>query len=76
MHLRHQRHKKLRLLTIIDMQSTFLPAILPDVHRFKKFFFTGSLGNKFVNIWLLKISPHLKRIATVLCDLSLIATLV
>jgi len=48
-HLRHQRHRKLLLLTIINMQSTFFPAILPNVYRFKKFF-TVRLGNKFVEV--------------------------
>ena len=52
-----------------------LPAILPYVHRFKKFF-AGRLSNKFVKIWPLKISPHLKCVATLPCDLSLITTLV
>ena len=33
-HLRLQRHRKMPLLTIINMQSTFLPAILLNVHRF------------------------------------------
>ena len=58
-HMCHQRHTKLLLLTIINMQSTFLPAMLPNVHRFKSFF-TGRLSNKFVRIWLLEILPHLK----------------
>jgi len=35
------------LLTIISMQSTFLPAVLPNVHLFEKFFVTGRLNNKF-----------------------------
>jgi len=47
-HLHHQRHRKLLLLTIINMQSTFLPVILPNAHRFKQFFFTGRLSDKFV----------------------------
>jgi len=38
MRLRHQHHKKLLLIMIINMQSTFLPASLADVHLFKKFF--------------------------------------
>jgi len=29
------------------LKSIFLPAILPNVHRYKKFF-TGRLSNKFV----------------------------
>jgi len=41
-----------------------------------KSFFTGRLSNKLAKIWLLKISPHLKRVATLPCDLSLIKTLV
>jgi len=49
-HLRHQRHRKLLLLTIINMQSIFLPAMLPNIHRFQKFFFTGTLGNIFVKM--------------------------
>ena len=73
-HRRHQRHRKLLLLTIINVQSTFLSAILPNVHRFKKFF-TGRLVNKVVIIRLLKISPHLRCIATLRCDLSSITAL-
>jgi len=49
-HLRHQRRRKLLLPTIINVQSTFLPAILPNVHRFKKI--TDRLSNKFVKMWL------------------------
>jgi len=74
-HLHHQHPRKLLLLTIIDVQSTFLPAILSNTDRFKSFF-TGRLINKFVNIRLLKILPHLKCVATLRCDLSLITTLV
>jgi len=38
MHLHHQQNKKLRSLTIISAQSTFLSAILSTVHRLKRFF--------------------------------------
>ena len=42
-----------------------------------KSFFTDRLSSKFVKkIWLLKISPHLKFLGTLPCDLSLITTLV
>jgi len=68
-HLRHQRHRKLLLLTIINMQSTFIPAILPNVYRFKKFF-TVRLGNKFVEVWLLKMLPYFIRVATLPCLFS------
>jgi len=34
----HQHHRKLLSLAIKNTLSTFLPAILPHVHRFKKFF--------------------------------------
>jgi len=47
MHLRHQRHTKLLLLTIINMQSTFLPAMLLNIHRFKKAF---SLADLAINL--------------------------
>jgi len=46
MHLRHQRHRKLPLITIIKVLSTFLSVILPNVHRFKKFL---SLANSAKN---------------------------
>jgi len=53
------------------LQFTFLPVILPNVHRLEKFFFAGRLSNKFVKLWLSKISfTHLKCIATLPCDLS------
>jgi len=53
----------------------FLACNFANVHRFH--FFTGRLSNKFVKkTWLLKISPHLKCVATLPCDLSLIMTLV
>jgi len=57
------------------MQSTFLAAILPNVRRFKMFF--SLTNNKFVKkTRLLKISPRLKCVATLACDLSLITALV
>jgi len=37
-HLRLQRHRKLLLLTNINMQSTFLPDMPTNVHRIKKLF--------------------------------------
>jgi len=47
----HLRHRKPLLLTIINKHAShFLSAILPNVHRFNEFFFTGKLGNKFVKI--------------------------
>jgi len=45
LHLRHQHHRKLLLLTIIKVQSTFLPAVLPDVYQFKFFLLTHSTIN-------------------------------
>jgi len=39
MNLYHHHHSKPLLLTTFNMHTTFLPAILPNVHRFKKFFF-------------------------------------
>jgi len=62
-------------ITIIKVQSTFLPAILPNIHRFKKLFFAGRLSNKFVKTWSLQTS-HLICVATLPCDLPLITTLV
>ena len=53
-----------------------LAAILPNIFRFKKFFFTGRLSNKLVRIWVLKILSNFKCVSTQPCDLSLITTLV
>jgi len=43
-HLRHQRHRKLLLFAIINVQSTFLRAVLPNFHRFKKFLALADLA--------------------------------
>jgi len=44
---------------------------LPSIHRFKKI--TDRLSNKPFLIWLLTTPPHLKYVATLPCNLSLIA---
>ena len=43
---------------------------LPNIRRFK-IFFIGRLSNKPFLIWLLTTSPHLKYVATQLCNVSL-----
>ena len=52
--------------------TTFLLVTLPDIHRFKKIF-TDRLSNKPFLIWLFATLPHLKYVATLPCNLSLIA---
>ena len=52
--------------------TTFLLVILPNIHQFKKKF-TGRLSNKPFLIWLLTTPPHLKYVATLPCNVSLIA---
>ena len=50
---------------------TFLVVTLPNTHRFQ-FFFTHVLSNKPFLIWLLT-TPHLKYVATLPCNLLLMA---
>jgi len=50
----------------------FLLVTLPDTHRFKKKF-THTLSNKLFLICLLTTTPHLKYVATLPCNLSLVA---
>jgi len=50
----------------------FLLVTLPNIHRFKKNF-TSRLSNKPFLIWLLTTQPHLKYVATLPCNLSLMA---
>ena len=52
-------------------KTTFLLVPLPNIHRFKKF--TDRLSNKPFLIWLLKTLPHFKCVATLPCNISLIA---
>ena len=52
--------------------STLLLVTLPNIRRFK-FFFTRTLSNEPFLIWLLTTPPHLKYVATLPCDLSLMA---
>jgi len=52
--------------------NTFLLVTLPNIHRLK-FFFTRRLSNKPLLIWLLTTPPHLKYVATLPCNLSLMA---
>ena len=48
-----------------------LALTLPNIHRLKKF--TDRLSNKPFLIWLLTTPPHLKYVATLPCNSSLIA---
>jgi len=50
---------------------TFLFVTLRNIHRLKKI--THRLSNKPFLIWLLETSAHLKYVATLLCNLSLMA---
>jgi len=50
---------------------TFLLVTLPNIHRFKKT--THRLSNKRFLIWLLTTPPHHKYVATLPCNLSLMA---
>jgi len=52
--------------------TTLLLATLPNIHRLK-FFFTRILSNKSFLMWLLTIPPRLKYVATLPCNLSLMA---
>jgi len=52
--------------------TTFLLVTLPNIHRFKKKF-TYTLSNKPFLLWLLTTPPHLKYVATLPCNLSLMA---
>ena len=51
---------------------TLLLVTLPNFHRFKKKF-THRLSNKPYLIWLLTTPPHVKYVATLPCNLSLMA---
>ena len=52
--------------------NTFLFVTLPNIHQFQ-FFFTYRLSNKPFLIWSLATPPHVKYVATLPCNLSLIA---
>jgi len=45
-----------------------LTAILSNLNRFKKSFFTGRFPGKFVVRWILQISPHLAHVAILPCE--------
>jgi len=51
---------------------TFLLVTLPNIYRFKNKF-TLTLSNKPLLIWLLTVPSHLKYVATLPCNLSLMA---
>jgi len=51
---------------------TFLLVALPNIHRFKKFL-THRLSNKPFSICLITTPPHLKFVAALPCNLSLMA---
>ena len=52
--------------------TTLLLVTLPNIRQYKKFF-TYTLSNKPFLIWLLTTRPRLKYVATLLCNLSLMA---
>jgi len=54
-------------------KCTFLLVTLPYIHRLKNENFTDRLSNKPLLIWLLTIPPHLKYVATLPCNLLIIA---
>ena len=57
-----------------DETITLLLVTMPNIHWFKKNkFFTHRLSNKPFLIWLLTTPPHLKYVATLPCNLSLMA---
>jgi len=64
------------LLTVINMQSTFLSAILPPMFTDLQSYFHWKTQQEICKNWHLEISPHLECVATLPCDLSLITTLV
>ena len=51
---------------------TLLLVTLPNIHKFQKIF-TDRLSYKPFLIWLLTTPPHLKHVATLPCNLSLMA---
>ena len=53
--------------------TTLLLITLPNIHRFKKKF-THTLSNKPFLTWLLTTPPYLKQVATLPCNLSLMAS--
>jgi len=69
----------LRLLSVCVGQArklhettTFLLVTLPNIHQFE-FFFTHTLSNKPFLIWLLITAQHFKYVATLPCNLLLMA---
>ena len=56
----------------VNETTTLLLVTLPNIHKFKKIF-TDRLSNKPFLIWLLTTPPHLKHVATLPCNLSLMA---
>ena len=50
---------------------TSLLVTLPNIHQFKKKIFTCRLSNKPFLLWLLTTPPHLKHVATLPSNLSL-----
>ena len=57
----------------VHESTTFLLVTLPNIRRFKNIFFTDRLRNKPFLIWLLKSPPYFMYVATLPCNLSLIA---
>jgi len=53
--------------------ATLLLVTLPNIHRLKKICFTHRLSNKPLRICLLTTPPLFKYVATLLCNLSIMA---
>jgi len=66
-----QNTAKRRSIKKVHETTTFLLGTLPNINRLK--IFTDRLSNKPFLIWLLTIPPHVKYVATLRCNLSLIA---
>jgi len=64
----HKLHRESKRVTILS------PVSLPNVDRFSKNYFPGRLSSKFNLKQSLTISSHLKRVATLPCNWSLIAS--
>jgi len=64
-HLINKKTKK------VHETTTFLIVTMANIHRFKKI--TDRISNKPFLMWLLRTQPLLKYVATLSCNLSLIA---
>jgi len=57
----------------LNVQDNHFPACNCQIVTDFTIFFTDRLDNKHVIIWLLTTPPHLKYVATLACNISLIA---